>query len=361
MDRKGKPAPAGTAHIARRPEKSYHAPHRVTDNDIFDNKLIFGDNLLALKALEQEFSGKIKCVFIDPPYNTGSAFSEYDDGVEHSLWLGLMRDRIEISGDFFRMMAPCGLPWTTTNTHTAEFFVMRFSAAQILSHPSRGTSAFLQRMMQNTSAPTTTTSWCSRRRRPPGDQIASHAAPSSLRHHKNPDSDPRGSWNSAAYTCAKSAAERPNLYYAIVNPNTGEKIWPNKTRVWAYDEARHRENERNGPFTGARTGRARCRESRSSWIRDGMLCREVSGTMRRRATIKRRNSKRWLCFRTNHFRRRSQNAYLAVFFSPRRSLASGSWTPSLVPAQPGQWLIKWAVAGSWWSWASIATRTSSHA
>ena len=53
------------------PEKSYHARHRVTDKDIFDNRLIFGDNLLALKALEQEFAGKVKCVYIDPPYNTG--------------------------------------------------------------------------------------------------------------------------------------------------------------------------------------------------------------------------------------------------------------------------------------------------
>ncbi len=78
------------------PEKSYHAPHRVTDSDIFDNRLIFGDNLLALKALEQEFTGKVKCVFIDPPYNTGNAFEHYDDRVEHSLWLSLMRDRVEI-------------------------------------------------------------------------------------------------------------------------------------------------------------------------------------------------------------------------------------------------------------------------
>ena len=65
--------------------KSYHAKHRVTDVDQYDNRLIFGDNLLALKALETEFSGKVKCVFIDPPYNTGSAFEHYDDGVEHSL------------------------------------------------------------------------------------------------------------------------------------------------------------------------------------------------------------------------------------------------------------------------------------
>lgn len=78
------------------PSKSYHAKHRVSENDIFDNRLIFGDNLLALKALEQEFAGKVKCVFIDPPYNTGSAFTHYDDGVEHSIWLSLMRDRLDI-------------------------------------------------------------------------------------------------------------------------------------------------------------------------------------------------------------------------------------------------------------------------
>ena len=77
------------------PDKSYHAKHRVSDNDIFDNRLIFGDNLLALKALEQEFSGKVKCIYIDPPFNTQQAFEHYDDGYEHSIWLGLIRDRAE--------------------------------------------------------------------------------------------------------------------------------------------------------------------------------------------------------------------------------------------------------------------------
>ena len=71
------------------PALSYHAAARVTANDQFD-KLIFGDNLLALKALEQEYAGKVKRVFIDPPYNTGSAFEHYDDGVEHSTWLSLV-------------------------------------------------------------------------------------------------------------------------------------------------------------------------------------------------------------------------------------------------------------------------------
>ena len=61
-----------------------------------ENMLIHGDNLLALRALEQDFSGKIKCIYIDPPYNTGSAFEHYDDGVEHSIWLSLMKQRLDI-------------------------------------------------------------------------------------------------------------------------------------------------------------------------------------------------------------------------------------------------------------------------
>lgn len=60
------------------------------------NMLIHGDNLLALKALEQEFAGRVKCIYIDPPYNTGEAFVEYDDNLEHSIWLRLMYSRIKL-------------------------------------------------------------------------------------------------------------------------------------------------------------------------------------------------------------------------------------------------------------------------
>jgi adenine-specific DNA-methyltransferase len=77
-------------------EKSFTASARVTDHDVFDNRLIFGDNLLALKALEQELAGKVKCVYIDPPFNTKQALDYYDDGLEHSIWLELMRNRLEI-------------------------------------------------------------------------------------------------------------------------------------------------------------------------------------------------------------------------------------------------------------------------
>ena len=75
---------------------SYNAAHRVSEEDLFDNRVIFGDNLLALKALEQDFTGGIKCIYIDPPFNTGEAFEHYEDGVEHSIWLSLMRHRLDL-------------------------------------------------------------------------------------------------------------------------------------------------------------------------------------------------------------------------------------------------------------------------
>jgi adenine-specific DNA-methyltransferase len=100
------------------PEKSYHAAHRVTEKDLFDNRLIFGDNLLALKALEAEYTGKVKCVFIDPPYNTGSAFTHYDDGLEHSIWLSLMRDRLEI---IRRLLSDDGSLWITIDDNECHY------------------------------------------------------------------------------------------------------------------------------------------------------------------------------------------------------------------------------------------------
>ena len=85
-------------------------PSKCYGDKSADNMLIYGDNLLALKALEQDFAGKVKCVFIDPPYNTGAAFEHYDDGVEHSIWLSLIRERLEILIACFPMKAHCGLP-----------------------------------------------------------------------------------------------------------------------------------------------------------------------------------------------------------------------------------------------------------
>jgi len=90
--------------LIEHPDKSHHAATRQ-EGDLFDNMLIKGDNLLALRALEAEYAGKVKCIYIDPPFNTGAAFEHYDDGIEHSIWLSLMRERLEV---LRRLLAPNG-------------------------------------------------------------------------------------------------------------------------------------------------------------------------------------------------------------------------------------------------------------
>jgi adenine-specific DNA-methyltransferase len=99
------------------PALSHHAATR-RDGDLYDNMLIQGDNLLALKALEADYAGKVKCVFIDPPYNTGSAFEHYDDGLEHSLWLTMMRDRLEL---IRVLLSDDGSLWITIDDNEAHY------------------------------------------------------------------------------------------------------------------------------------------------------------------------------------------------------------------------------------------------
>lgn len=229
--------------LLEEPEKSYHAAHRVSEHDSFDNMLIFGDNLLALKALEAEFTGKVKCIYIDPPYNTGSAFEHYDDGIEHSLWLSLMRDRLEI---LRRLLRDDGSIWITLDDNEHAY-------CKVMCDEVFGRANFVASLAwQKKVSPANDAKWFSGDH----DHILVFAKdkvqwrPNRLPHseeqkkyYTNPDNDPRGPWNSAAYTCAKSVDERPNLYYAITNPNTGEEIWPRKTRVWAYDRETHKRNE----------------------------------------------------------------------------------------------------------------------
>ncbi len=227
------------------PEKSYHAKHRVSDSDIFDNRLIFGDNLLALKALEAEFSGKVKCVFIDPPYNTGSAFTHYDDGLEHSIWLGLMRDRLEI---IQRLLSDDGSLWITIDDNEAHYL-------KVLCDEVFGRSNFVANLAWHKRiSPANDAKFFSAdfdhvfvyaRRKEDWRPIRLQKNEAQLANYRNPDNDPRGPWNSAAYTCAKTADERPNLYYAVLNPHTGEEIFPSRTRVWAYDRNTHQRNVEN--------------------------------------------------------------------------------------------------------------------
>lgn len=228
------------------PVKSYHAAARVSDADIFDNVLIHGDNLLALKALEADYAGKVKCVFIDPPYNTGSAFTHYDDGLEHSIWLGLMRDRLEI---IRRLLSEDGSLWITIDDNEAHYL-------KVMCDEVFGRANFVSNVVwQKKYSKQNDAKWLSTSH----DHILLYAKTKEtwrpnpvernaeqLKGYSNIDNDPRGLWQSVVYTCAKTRAERPNLYYGIEHPRTGELIYPSETRVWGYDPNRHAQHVRDG-------------------------------------------------------------------------------------------------------------------
>lgn len=215
------------------PEKSYLAKHRVSDDDIFDNRLIFGDNLLALKALEQEFAGKVKCVFIDPPYNTGSAFEHYDDGLEHSIWLGLMRDRLEI---IRRLLSEEGSLWVTLDDNEAHYF-------KVMCDEVFGRDNFLANMI-----------WEKRTSRENRrvfsfnhDHLLVYAVQKRefervrnplglnqevLSRYKNPDNDPRGAWQSVSAN-AQAGHATASQFYTLTLPS-GRMVDPPKGRCWLY-------------------------------------------------------------------------------------------------------------------------------
>ena len=229
--------------------KSYHAGRRVSVGDGFDNRLIFGDNLLALKALEQEFSGKVKCVFIDPPYNTGSAFTHYDDGLEHSIWLGLMRDRLEI---LRRLLSEDGSLWITIDDNEAHYL-------KVLCDEVFGRGNFVSNVVwQKKNSPQANAVWLTDNH----DHILVYARQKDIwrpnllsrdadseRVYKNPDNDPRGVWKTADFTISLTGGQRgaqyaktgfsPNIY-ELTTPS-GRKLMPTKGRCWAATPERLKE------------------------------------------------------------------------------------------------------------------------
>jgi adenine-specific DNA-methyltransferase len=211
------------------PAKSYHAKHRVTDNDIFDNKLIFGDNLLALKALEQEFAGKIKCIFIDPPYNTGSAFAHYDDGVEHSLWLSLIRDRLEL---IHKLLAEDGSLWITIDDNEAHY--LKILCDEVFGRQNFVTNAIWQKKFspQNDERLITASHDHILVVAKNKELCAFNRLPRKLSHDEsfsNPDNDPRGPWSSGDMTSQTKAAGHS---YPVVTPS-GITHLPPSGRQWA--------------------------------------------------------------------------------------------------------------------------------
>jgi adenine-specific DNA-methyltransferase len=234
------------------PEKSYHATHRVTANDIFDNRLIFGDNLLALKALEQDFSGKVKCVFIDPPYNTGSAFKHYDDGLEHSIWLGLIRDRLEI---IKRLLSDDGSLWISIDDNEAHYLKVlcdeifgrgNFVASVIWQKlfTVKNSAKYFSDMHEYILVYAKDISCWQRNLLPRSAELDDS--------YSNQDNDPRGPWTT-------NAIQARNFYsqgsYEIVSP-AGKSFTPPSGTYWRVSKTTFEELERDKRIWWGRDGTA---------------------------------------------------------------------------------------------------------
>lgn len=233
------------------PAKSYHAAVR-RPGDLFDNRLIFGDNLLALKALEAEFAGKVKCVFIDPPYNTGSAFEHYDDGVEHSIWLGLMRDRLEILRN---LLSEDGSLWVTLDDNEAHYFKVMadevfgrgnfvanvvWEKADSPRNSARQFSTDHDHMLVFSKAP----DW-----RPA--RLPRTAESDSI--YSNPDDDERGPWLPGDPFANKPYSKG---LYTVIGP-TGRTFQPPPGRYWRIAEEKFWEFDKDGRIWWGPTKEAR--------------------------------------------------------------------------------------------------------
>jgi adenine-specific DNA-methyltransferase len=275
--------------------RSYHAKHRVSGKDLFDNRLIFGDNLLALKALEQEFTGKIRCIFIDPPYNTGSAFTHYDDGVEHSLWLSLMRDRLEL---LRKLLSDEGAIWITIDDNESHYL-------KILCDEVFGRHNFVANVVwEKKSSAQANATWLSDSHdhvlvfakaketwRP--NRLPRTEKQNSIYRHSDeydgvrPDGSSygRGPWFPGDFTISLTTGQRGKQFartgesanlYAITTPS-GREVWPAKGRCWAYvQDSYQRLVAENRVYFGKDGSNKPCIKRFLSEIQDsGVVCTTV--------------------------------------------------------------------------------------
>ena len=205
------------------PDKSY-------GDKSTENMLIHGDNLLALKALEQDFAGRIKCIYIDPPYNTGSAFEHYDDNLEHSTWLSLIRPRLEILKNL--LDKDQGSIWISIDDDESHYL-------KVLCDEVFGRSNFVANVIwEKKYAPQNDAKWFSDSH----DHIIVYAKNKTAwrpfmlprteemdARYKNPDNDPRGPWKAADFSVKTYSREYD---YAVTTPS-GRVVEPPKSRAWA--------------------------------------------------------------------------------------------------------------------------------
>ncbi|MFC7175161.1 site-specific DNA-methyltransferase [Haloplanus litoreus] len=204
-----------------------------------DGVLLNSENFQALNLLMEKYRNQVDCTYIDPPYNTGGRDFLYKDRYQHSSWLSMMADRVNLSKGLLGKEGSI-----FTNIDDNEQGNLNQLMAEIY-----GEENFVANIIwQKKYAPQNDATWFS----DDHDYIPVWAKDKSVwrpeklprtekqnKSYTNPDDDPRGPWMSDNYTSNKSKDERPNLYYPIENPNTGEKIFPTEDRVWAYSEEEH--------------------------------------------------------------------------------------------------------------------------
>jgi adenine-specific DNA-methyltransferase len=249
-------------------EQSYHATTKA-DGDIFDNVLICGDNLLALKALEAEYNGKVKCIYIDPPYNTGGDFFYYEDGLEHSRWLSMMRDRLEA---LFRLLSSRGSIWVSIDDGEMpylrvlmdEIFGRRNFVAQVIwekVYSPKSTARFLSENHDYIICyAKDVESW--KRNLLPRSEEQDRA-------YKNPDNDERGPWKPGDLSAR-------NYYslgrYSIACPSGREILGPPQGMYWRVSKAKFEELDRDRRIWWGKTGNSIPQIKRFlSEVRDGVV------------------------------------------------------------------------------------------
>ena len=196
------------------------------------NMLIHGDNLLALKALEQDYAGQVKCIYIDPPYNTGNAFEHYDDGVEHSIWLSLMRERLVLLRN---LLSDDGSIWISIDADESHYL-------KVLCDEIFGRRNFIDEVIwQRAFAPINLKKTLSRSH----DAILVYAKNKSDKYelnrlprsadangrYKNLDNDPRGPWTSGDLSVGPIVQEK---VYEIITPS-GRSVYPPDGYCWRLD------------------------------------------------------------------------------------------------------------------------------
>lgn len=217
--------------LIENPEYSYGDPNT-------ENMLINGDNLLALKALEQDYAGKVKCIYIDPPYNTGNAFEHYDDGVEHSLWLSLMKPRLDILRN---LLSDDGSIWISIDDDESHYL-------KVLCDMIFGRNNFVSNVVwEKKYSPSNDAKWLSDSH----DHILIYAKDKNIwrpnllprttemnNRYKNPDNDPRGDWKPGD-VLVKTFSE--SGVFGVVNPNTGEEFYPPNGSCYRFNEKTFKE------------------------------------------------------------------------------------------------------------------------